>query len=248
MQLLWLGSGEATHTRLSGTLTFQDFGEVLAAYQVEEVVETRNGRVDLDLAWPGPPTDFVLVATSGRMGVDVGEGRFLKTSGAAEGTLRVVGILNLAEFVRRLSLDLTYVFQSGVPFDSIKGELLFLQGLVDVPQMDVLGPSSRFQFVGQANIPESRIDGELVATLPIASNLPWMFALVSGLPAAAAVYVISKLFNKQLDRFSSAIYTIEGPWAEPEVKFQRIFDNTAAQDNVQTAEGDIDALEHEPET
>ena len=106
----------------------------------------------------------------------------------------------------------------------------------------------RFQFVGQANIPESNIDGELVATLPIASNLPWMFALVSGLPAAAAVYVISKLFNKQMDRFSSAIYTVEGPWADPKVKFQRIFDNTAEQDNVQTAEGEIDALGLEPET
>ena len=177
----------------------------------------------------------------GRIIIDTTGGRFLKTSGATEGTLRVVGILNLAEFVRRLSLDLSYVFQSGVPFDSIEGELLLLEGLVYVPQMDVLGRSSRFQFVGQASISDSRIDGELVATLPLASNLPWVFALVSGLPAAAAVYVISKVFNKQMDRFSSAIYTVEGPWADPEVKFQRIFDNTAEQKSIQTAEGEADA-------
>jgi len=248
MQLRWLGSGEDTRTEISGTLTFKNFGEVLKAYQVEEVVETESGSVELDLSWPGPPTDFSLAASTGSMGVNVGEGRFLKTSGAAEGTLRVVGILNLAEFVRRLSLDLSYVFKSGVPFDSIEGELDFKEGLVEVPQMDVLGRSSRFQFVGQANIPESRIDGELVATLPIASNLPWVFALVSGLPAAAAVYVISKVFNKQMDRFSSAIYTVEGPWADPEVKFQRIFDNTAEQSTAQTIEGSPEALYEEPET
>jgi uncharacterized protein (TIGR02099 family) len=248
MELQWLASGEEARTKLVGALEFGNFGEVLQAYQVDEVVETSEGRVDLDLSWPGAPTDFSLAETSGRMGVNVGEGRFLKTSDAAAGTLRVVGILNLAEFVRRLSLDLSYIFKSGVPFDSIEGELHFLQGLVDVPQMDVLGRTSRFQFVGQANIPESSIDGELVATLPIASNLPWMFALVSGLPTAAAVYVISKLFNKQMDRFSSAIYTVQGPWADPEVSFQRIFDNTADQSVTQTAESEIEMMEEDPDT
>ena len=182
---------------------------MLTQYQYEEIVETKNGKVHLDLSWPGAPTEFELARATGRMEVDVEDGRFLKTSGAAEGTLRVVGILNLAEFVRRLSLDLSYVFESGVPFDSITGELLFEEGQVEVPQMDVLGRSSRFQFVGVADIEESHIDGELVATLPIASNLPWVAALLSGLPAAAGVYLVSKLFTKQLERFSSAIYSVE---------------------------------------
>jgi hypothetical protein len=39
--------------------------------------------------------------------------------------------------------------------------------------------------------------------------------------------VISKLFTRQMDRFSSAVYQVEGPWDDPEVNFQRIFDDSA---------------------
>ncbi len=233
LQLDWLGVGKDAQTRLRGTLAFLDFGEVLVEYQYDRIIETNSGRVHLDLAWPGSPNEFELARTSGTLTLDVDDGRFLNTSAGTAGTLRVVGILNLTEIVRRLSLDLRYVFRSGVPFDSITGELIFQEGMVDVPQVDVAGRSSRFQFVGVANIPEETVDGELVATLPIASNLPWVAALISGLPAAAGVYVISKLFTKQLDRFSSAVYRVEGPWGDPQVNFQRIFDSTATDQTLQ---------------
>jgi uncharacterized protein YhdP len=252
MRLDWLHGEDGESTQLAGTLGFLNFGDVLAEYQYEEIVETNSGRVDIDLAWPGGPTDYQLVTSSGRMVLDVDEGRFLKTSGAAEGTLRVVGILNLTEFIRRLSLDLSHVYKAGVPFDSIKGELIFQNGLIEVPKIDVRGRTSRFQFVGLADARDSTVDGELVATLPIASNLPWMFALVSGLPAAAGVYVISKLFDKQMDRFSSAVYSVTGPWVDPGVNFERIFDDLAKDDIIQTAgsteTADEELTEKEPET
>ncbi len=235
MRLDWLRGETGELTRLMGELNFVNFGDVLEQYQYEQIVETNSGNVGLELTWPGDPTDFALVETSGRMTLDVQEGSFLNTSGATSGTLRVVAILNLAEFVNKLSLDLSHVYKSGVPFDSIEGELIFDAGLIEVPGIDVRGRGSRFQFVGVADARAETIDGEMVATLPIASNLPWMFALVSGLPAAAGVYVISKVFNKQMDRFSSAVYRVDGAWADPQLNFQRIFDNSARERKKQTA-------------
>jgi len=227
LTLDWLAEGDSPETHLSGVLTFTDFGEVLQQYNYDQIIQTEQGRVDLDLRWPGAPSDFELAQSHGHLDINVGQGSFLKTSGAAEGTLRVVGILNLADFVRRLSLDISYMFQSGIPFDKIEGQLQLEQGTIEVPSMQITGPSSRFEFVGSADVMAETVDGQLVATLPIASNLPWVAALISGLPAAAAVYVISKLFTKQMDRFSSATYQVQGPWNEPEVTFERIFDNTA---------------------
>jgi len=238
LRMHWSREPGAEETRLSGRFVFGDFGDVLSASNYERMIETDRGGADIDLVWPGPPAAYDIASARGKIGVDVGEGRFLKTSGTAEGTLRVVGILNLADFVRRLSLDLSYVFQSGVPFDSIQGDLEFRSGQVRVPRMDVKGRSSRFYFSGLADIPESTIDGELIATLPIASNLPWVAALVSGLPAAAAVYLVSKLFTKQMDRVSSAVYSVKGPWADPAVEFERIFDNTSALPELPGGEGE----------
>ncbi len=227
MELDWWGQGDAQTTQLIGTLLFEDFGAVLVRYNYDQIIETESGRLDLNLKWPAAPWDYSLASTRGELNIEVAGGRFLKTSGAAEGTLRVVSIFNLADFVRRLSLDLSYVFQSGIPFDSISGELELQSGIIQVPQLAVVGRSSRFQFVGSADVPDETIEGELVATLPIASNLPWVAALIAGLPAAVAVYVVSKLFTRQMDRFSSAVYQVSGPWDEPEVNFQRIFDDSS---------------------
>ncbi len=69
------------------------------------------------------------------------------------------------------------------------------------------------------------LDGELVATLPVASNLPWVAALAGGLPVAAGVFVVSKVFEKQFDVLSSAVYRLEGSWDDPEVSFDRIWDD-----------------------
>ncbi|MCX2982464.1 hypothetical protein EYC98_16490 [Halieaceae bacterium IMCC14734] len=231
MNLDWRRSGDEVDTRLWGPVHFVDFGDVLASFSYERIIETNSGRVDIDLAWPASPLDFALLGTSGQLVMNVDEGRFLNASGAAEGTLRVVAIVNLAEFVRRLSLDLNSLAKSGVPFDSITGELLFDNDVIDVPLIDVAGRGSRFQFVGLADIGSETVAGELVATLPVASNLPWIAALVAGLPVAAGVFVVSQIFSEQMDRFSSAIYNIEGPWNNPEVDFKRIFDDVTPPQN-----------------
>jgi hypothetical protein len=70
------------------------------------------------------------------------------------------------------------------------------------------------------------LDGELVATLPVANNLPWVAALTASLPIAAGVFVVSKLLQKQVDRLSSAVYSITGSWDDPQVKFEHIFDSS----------------------
>ena len=222
----WLREGDTGGTHLRGPIGFRNFGEVMTNFGYEQFVETGNGRFDVEVSWPGGLMDFQLAKAAGRVGVAVEEGRFLKSSAAAEGTLRMVGLLNLAEFVRRLSFDTSSLFKSGISFDSITGELILREGVVEVPLIDVLGRSSRFQFAGSVDVEQALVGGELLATLPVASNLPWVAALIGGLPAAAGVYLVSKVFTEQVDRFSSAVYSISGPWADPEVKFERIFDNS----------------------
>jgi hypothetical protein len=94
-----------------------------------------------------------------------------------------------------------------------------------VAYLDVKGGSS-FYFSGVSDVASQGLGGELVATLPVANNLPWIAALAASLPVAAGVFVVSQVFNKQVNRLSSAVYTIGGTWDEPEVEFDRIFDNT----------------------
>ena len=47
---------------------------------------------------------------------------------------------------------------------------------------------------------------------------------MGGLPAAAGAYVVSKVFEEQVDSFASAVYDISGTIQQPELTFKKIFD------------------------
>lgn len=237
-ELLWRRGAEAGNSRssLSARLDFEDLGDVFQKLGYEQILETDDGHFDLALDWPGAPQDFALAAIAGRLNIDVDSGRFLDASAGASGTLRVVSILNLAEIVRRLSL--THMFESGIPFDDVDGEVFFHSGTIEVPSLAVRGASSSFAFSGISPIDSRRLDGELVATLPVANNLPWVAALTAGLPVAAGVFVVSKVFEQQMNRMTSAVYSVEGNWDDPEVRFSRIFDTGRQRTPVAEADND----------
>ena len=214
--------GEEAATALAVTLHFDDLGRTLQRFGYEKTLETETGALRLQLDWPGAPQDFAMARSSGSLQVALGRGRFLEASPGTSGALRVVSILNLADIVQRL--DLTQMFESGIPFHTVDGELLLQGGTIEVPRMDVKGSSSSFQFSGVSEVAARDLRGQLVATLPVASNLPWVAALAAGLPVAAGVFVVSKVFEKQVNSLSSAVYSIGGTWDDPQVRFQRIFD------------------------
>jgi len=224
-RLVWQ-PGDQGYTALQAHLDFEDLGDTLEHFDYQRTVVTTGGNLDVDLRWPGTPQDFSLRKGQGAMQVKIGEGSFLEATAGATGALRVVSILNLADIVRRLSLS--QMFESGIPFDSVDGEIDLHDGLLEVARMDVKGSSS-FQFSGVSDVVKKSLDGELVATLPVARNLPWIAALAAGLPVAVGVYVASKVFDTQMNLLSSAVYTIGGTWDDPQVSFDRIFDNTPQQ-------------------
>ena len=84
-------------------------------------------------------------------------------------------------------------------------------------------PSGRMNMAGDFDLVNEQVDAQLVATLPVATNLPWVVALLGGVPAAAGVYLTSKLVEKQVDRLSSISYTLSGPFDDVGVAVDRIF-------------------------
>jgi uncharacterized protein YhdP len=60
--------------------------------------------------------------------------------------------------------------------------------------------------------------------LPLTGNISLITAATANLPAALGVFVVSKLFKKQFDKLSSVVYHITGPWDEPDIRFNKLFD------------------------
>jgi uncharacterized protein (TIGR02099 family) len=224
--LHWLQDAEGTHSsQLRGKFGVQDLGAVLTDFGYSKVMETKRGDFDVDMLWPGSPAQWDILRSDGSFSFSFEDGRFLKTSDAASGALRLFSIFNMANVVRRLKFDFRDVFRKGIYFDSMRGDLNLYDGIVRLQQpLDIKGPSSRFQMTGIIDLNTDVPALRLVATLPVGSNLPWVVALVGGLPAAAGAYVVTKVFEEQVDSFSSAVYDISGTIQQPELTFKNIFD------------------------
>ena len=223
--LSWQPGAEGGFTRFGGQLLSGDLAEVLAGFGYEPALTNRRARMDVDLSWPGGPGNFHLAGLSGEGQLAIDEGRFVNVSDTASGALKAMGIFNLANLTRRLRLDFSDIFGSGISFTELRGEFDFRDGLVETRRpLRVSSPSSRFQAAGQLDFLSDQVDMELTATLPIASNLPWVAALAGGLPAAAGVFIVGKLLERQMDRYSSLVYHISGDWRDPRLEFLRVFD------------------------
>ncbi|WP_101757616.1 YhdP family protein [Oceanicoccus sp. KOV_DT_Chl] len=223
----WMSTETGQQTRFSGLLEFANIGDSLEQWSYERVVESKRGQLSVDFTWPGAPNEWSLNHSEGSIYLQLKDGRFLKASGTASGTLKVVGIVNFTNILRRLQLDFSDVSNKGIAFDQIEGEAILEDSrLVIVDDLVIKSPSSSFALRGDADMLAKQLDMDLSVTLPVASNLPWIAALAGGLPTAAGVYVASKIFEKQVDRFSSAVYSVKGDWNDPALTFKRVFDDS----------------------
>ena len=218
--LAWTGSGAGESTALELDVAFEDLDQVLESAGYAPTLEARRGSAALRLRWPGSPLDYRLEAARGALRVNLRDGQILESRPDA---LALVSLLNFAEIVRRLSL--THMFETGIPFEKASSDLRLHAGRVEIADLHIDGAASAFAFTGSSDLGSGAIDGELVVTLPVADNLPWVAALAGGPAVAAGVFVVSKVFEKQVKRMSSAVYGVSGSIDAPEVSFRRLFDD-----------------------
>ncbi len=232
----WSQAEGQHRSQFLGQVKMGNLSDAMAEWGQPRLLESKRALLDADLSWLGSPANFGLTTMSGLLDVDVEKGRFNRGAGVdGNPLLRLMGLLNFDTLVRRLKLDFSDVVNSGMAYDSIQSKMNFEAGnLYLVEPLSVLTPSSKMQLAGTINLIDETLDASLVATLPVGNNIAFWAAFAAGLPAAAGVYVASKIFEKQIDQLSSLSYSLKGTWAEPELKFQRMFDAKSAKKTGET--------------
>ena len=235
--LIWHGRGELAYTKFKGVLSSDDLSSTMAQFNQPGLFESEQARFVADLSWQGSPAAIGLNQLKGAIGLDIGKGRFLREVNSGNNSLlRLFGLLNFDTLLRRLRLDFSDMVQSGMVFDSVKGELQFAEGNLYLEQpLKVRTPSSRLQLAGTIDLKNEKLDATLVAALPVASPLALFAALTAGLPVAAGVYIVGKIFEEQVDKLTSLSYHIDGDWADPQVEFGQIFDARAVKRSAKEA-------------
>ena len=205
----------------------RDLGNTLASLDEARLIETEslNGRVAL--AWEAAPWQFAGRYMYGNLKFDTGKGRLLETSGAT-GLLRLFGILNFNNLVRRLQLDFTDLFAKGVVFDGISGDFLIEDGVASsVKPMEMKGPSAGMIANGDIDLGNKQLDMQVNVTLPLVSNTPLAAVLLGAPQVAGALFLIDKLIGDKIEKATSIAYRLSGGWDAPELKLLNSADKKA---------------------
>jgi uncharacterized protein (TIGR02099 family) len=220
----WGYSGEEHLSKLVGPIGLDNIGHFFDAMGMPPVVDSKSGRLDADMMWQDVPWAANKSNLEGELKLNLSEGSFYKDSGGAGTALKLVSLFNFANWLRRLKLDFSDVVGKNLAYNRLNGTLSFDRGTLSMIQpLKMKMPSGRMSIAGDFNMLDETADAQLVATLPVTTNLPWLAGVAGGLPAALGVYVTSKLVEKQVDRLSSISYELEGSWDDIKVSVDKIF-------------------------
>ena len=223
-EFFWGYDGVAHISKLVGPIGVKNIGDLFNAFGLPQVLDSQSGRIDTNLTGRGEPWALSKDNINGLLKINLTEGHFYRTPVGAGTALKLVGLFNFANWLKRLQLDFSDVVSQNLAYDRLDGTLDFDQSvlLLDEP-LYVKMPSGRMSMAGDFDLGLETIDAQLVATLPVATNLPWLAGLAGGLPAALSVYATSRLVEKQVDRISSISYKIMGTWDDVDVAVDSIF-------------------------
>lgn len=223
-EFFWRYDGENYSSRLVGPVGVDNIGDLFSGLNIPKVADSKSGKMVFDLAWPDQPWNISKENINGDFQINLQDGSFYTSTGGAGAALKLVSLFNFANWLKRLQLDFSDITGQNLAYNDLAGTIHFEKGvasLIDPLKMKM--PSGRMNMAGNFDLVDEQVDAQLVATLPVATNLPWVVALLGGVPAAAGVYLTSKLVEKQVDRLSSISYTLSGPFDDVEVAVDKIF-------------------------
>ena len=223
--VLWKIELEQPHTYLENfTVSSKDAGKIQRGFRLQPFVEAKKMQAEIAVNWAGSPMAFDITKMVGDVKVDLRNGRLVTDEG---GALKAFGLLNIGSLSRRLKLDFSDLYSSGMAVDKITASLFFNQGeIVLTEPASLFSPSGKFVTTGHTHLETEALDMRMVVTLPVTGSLP-LIAILAGFapPIAASIFVTERLVGDELARFTSASYDIKGTWSQPEMTLNRAFDN-----------------------
>ncbi len=211
----WDATDDEVRSTFAATVSGEDLGEMLAAFNFTPLVAGGQTIVRLDAQWPGSPAAFELSKLGGEIDLKILNGQILEVD---PGAGRLFGLLSVQALPRRLRLDFGDLFASGLSFDSIEGKFVLDRGNAHTDNLVIEGPTAKITIKGRTGFAEQDYD-QLITVVPeVGGTLPLVGALAGGPGGAAAAFLLQNVFGRQIDKMTQFHYSVTGAWDEPVVE------------------------------
>lgn len=204
-------------THFTGELFGKNIENILTNWGINPTITAKSFKIIVNGSWPDAPNNFALENFTGTLAPELKAGRLLTLDGSSTNILRIFGILNSEAITRRLRLDFSDLFKSGLSYDHIKGEFTAKQGVYQITKpFELTGPSMLMSMTGQLNMRNQQLDAVLKVGVPIGSNLS-IATLAVAPPIGGAMLIVDHFLGNELMRLAAVTYNIKGDWNNPSI-------------------------------
>ncbi|MDE2598346.1 MAG: TIGR02099 family protein [Rhodocyclaceae bacterium] len=209
----WRPDPNQHDTQINFALKARSVEKLLARAGYPDAI--RRGTADLqgNLLWNGPPFSIDYPTLSGKLKVDMQSGQFKKLE---PGIGRLLGVLSLQSLPRRITLDFRDIFSEGFAFDSIRGDMSVSKGVMETPELTILGPAATVRMSGTVSLPEETQNLH-VRVQPVLGDTLAVGAMIVSPPIGAVAWLAHKVLRNPIDQAFAFEYRVTGKWEDPKV-------------------------------
>lgn len=176
----------------------------------------KEGGFKTKLTWSNGLTCFQLNNIEGDFELSFNDGVIEQVE---PGLARIIGLLSVDSFLRRLKLDLKDVTNDGMEYDKIRANGNIANGEVDLLAFNVSSPGVQVGMNGQIRLEEQSFDLEAQVTPAMGAALPTVATLLGLANPVTGVlaYILAKNISFINEDIVTYNYQITGPWKQPEI-------------------------------
>ncbi|MBD9354303.1 YhdP family protein [Methylomonas albis] len=207
----WLKVVGGSSTQLTGKLNMNGFGLFLSQLGFTDDLRGTHAEINFNAGWRGAPQQFSTANLTGQMQLKFSDGRI---SSIEPGFGRLLGLIAMEQWAKRLSLDFTDVYRQGLAFDQITGDFKISNGLAYTDNLLIDAVSAKLSIAGTADLVKKTMDHR-VAVVPKSSGaVPIAGTIVGGI-ASIITQVVTDDYKEGY--FFGSQYKLAGPWGNVEV-------------------------------
>ena len=207
----WKVNGQRSETRLQGRLDMPRAGKSLAELDITKELMETSAVVDFTGAWNGAPYQFSLAALRGKLDVNLKNGRILSIE---PGFGRVLGVLAMAQWIKRLQLDFRDIYQEGLTFNTISGHFDLLNGKAITHDLVVDAIPAKITITGETDYVNKTLD-QIASVVPKSADAVPIAGTIMG--KIASLIGQSLTGKDQEGFFFGSQYRVKGGWGNAQV-------------------------------
>ncbi len=213
----WKDNGVTSTTHLTGRLNMKRADQLFDKLNITKDLTDTSGVIDFKLNWNAAPWQMTLLDLRGDMDVSLKNGRILSID---PGFGRVLGILAVAQWIKRLQLDFSDIYEEGLTYNSIKGHFDLMNGKATTKNLFIDAIPAKITIIGDTDLIKQTVDHVIKVVPKSLDAVPIAGTIVGRVAAMVGKTLTGK---DQEGFFFGTEYLVKGDWQD--VKISSLHEN-----------------------